>query len=273
MALLLTSVFGVTGCGSDDDVQVESRVKNVAPEASGVSDAPSKGDCDLVDRYNLDLLGVIDLDYLFERRDIAVFFELLNRLESGDFLNQNDRDVRDIYYLLDRDLLDRYNLLDLLDLLDRRDIITIGDLDGRLDFEDFSDLRDRCDAVSDSGVGADDDMSSAPTTLPAVDDDLAASTSVCVDDDEGVKRPFEVAVEQFREDLALFRVAQSGRNDQSLTEEQRQGHRDDYASAYDVKTKSAAAAIQVANERGFNLDSPDNLDESFLSRWDSTICE
>ena len=28
MALLLTSVFGVAGCGSDDDVQVESRAKN-----------------------------------------------------------------------------------------------------------------------------------------------------------------------------------------------------------------------------------------------------
>ena len=28
MALLLTSVFGVTGCGSDDDVEVESRTKN-----------------------------------------------------------------------------------------------------------------------------------------------------------------------------------------------------------------------------------------------------
>ena len=38
MALLLTSVFGVTGCGSDDDVAVESRVKNNAPEASAVSD-------------------------------------------------------------------------------------------------------------------------------------------------------------------------------------------------------------------------------------------
>jgi hypothetical protein len=29
MALLVTSVFGVTGCGSDDDVDVESRTKNV----------------------------------------------------------------------------------------------------------------------------------------------------------------------------------------------------------------------------------------------------
>ena len=103
--------------------------------------------------------------------------------------------------------------------------------------------------------------------MPAVDDpvsdDSTASASVCLDP----------AVEQFREDLALFRVVQSGRNDQSLTEEQRQGHRDNYASAYDVKTKSAAAAIQVANERGFNLDNPDNLDESFLRKWDSTICE
>ncbi|MFQ3366947.1 MAG: hypothetical protein ACI9BS_001094 [Candidatus Poriferisodalaceae bacterium] len=31
MALLVTSVFGVAGCSSDDDVQVESRVKNAAP--------------------------------------------------------------------------------------------------------------------------------------------------------------------------------------------------------------------------------------------------
>ena len=109
--------------------------------------------------------------------------------------------------------------------------------------------------------------------MPAVDDDLTASTSVCVDDDEGVKRPFEVAVEQFREDLALFRVAQSGRNDQSLTDEQRQGHRDDYASAYDVKTKSAAAAIKVVNERGFNLESPDQLDESFLRNREPRSCD
>mgnify|MGYP006221960929 CR=1 FL=1 len=72
MALLVTSVSGVTGCGSDDDVQVESRAKNAAPEvpesihASGgppppwddgdfgppASDGP-KADCDLDDRHEL----------------------------------------------------------------------------------------------------------------------------------------------------------------------------------------------------------------------------
>ena len=56
MALLMTSVFGVAGCGSDDDVQVESRVKNAAPEVSAVSDAPSEADCEFLDRVELDLL-------------------------------------------------------------------------------------------------------------------------------------------------------------------------------------------------------------------------
>jgi hypothetical protein len=62
MALLLSSVFGVTGCGSDDDVQVESRVKNAAPEASGASDAPSEADCDLGEVFDLK-----DLDRLFDQ--------------------------------------------------------------------------------------------------------------------------------------------------------------------------------------------------------------
>jgi hypothetical protein len=63
-------VFGVTGCGSDDDVDVESRVKNVAPEASGVSDALSKADCDL-----------LRSDYL---RDVVIDdgFELVKSVES-----------------------------------------------------------------------------------------------------------------------------------------------------------------------------------------------
>ena len=91
MALLVTSVSGVTGCGSDDDVQVESPAKNAAPEvpesinASGgppppppgdapppgddgdfgppASDGP-KADCDLDDRHELrnrnDLLDRLD---------------------------------------------------------------------------------------------------------------------------------------------------------------------------------------------------------------------
>jgi len=50
MALLVTPVFGVTGCGSDGDVQVESRAKNAAPEvpesinASGGPPPPPPGD-------------------------------------------------------------------------------------------------------------------------------------------------------------------------------------------------------------------------------------
>ena len=37
MALLLTSVFGVTGCGSDDDVQVETRINNSAEDNSDLT--------------------------------------------------------------------------------------------------------------------------------------------------------------------------------------------------------------------------------------------
>jgi len=186
-------------------------------------------------------------------------------------------------YLDDLDVLD-FKQLDLdLDILDLLALTAIGSRwDGK--FERAAVVRDRidqCAAASTTVPPAPTTVPPAPTTVPpapttvppapttvpavddAVSDDSTESASVC----------FDPAVEQFREDLALFRVVQSGRNDQSLTEEQRQGHRDNYASAYDVKTKSAAAAIQVANERGFNLDNPDNLDESFLRKWDSTICE
>ena len=75
MALLLTSVFGVTGCGSDEITQLEtrvdaleeqagSRVKNAAPEASGVSDAPSEADCDRRGEF-LTLLDRLDRSDLF----------------------------------------------------------------------------------------------------------------------------------------------------------------------------------------------------------------
>jgi hypothetical protein len=66
MALLLTSVFGVTGCGSDDDVQVESHAKNAAPETSAVSDAPSEADCEFLDSVELDLLDPL---YSLDLRD------------------------------------------------------------------------------------------------------------------------------------------------------------------------------------------------------------
>ena len=294
MALLMTSVFGVAGCGSDDDVQVESRVKNAAPEASGASNGLSKADCeDLLKRvggYDHDdlkkALAVAENQrYSMHRYDIHrddLLKDMRGRLAVDEYGRFIDDDFQ--HNSLDSDALGSRGMVKLLDVL--------GDLDDILDaFDDR--LLDQCAVVTGSGptsitknkLG----LSLTPTTIygpdsdgsydeGGSDDDVSVDLrilppSVCVDDGEGVKRPFEVAVEQFREDLALFRVAQNGRNDQSLTEEQRQGHRDDYASAYDVKTKSAAAAIQVANERGFNLNSPDNLDERFLRRWDSTICE
>ena len=116
MALLVSSVFGVAGCGSDDDVQVESRVKNVAPEASGVSDGPSEADCDLLDR---DLRDLLDLHVL------------RNDLEPDD-----------------PDDIDDLNDSELRDLLDRRDLFNLRDLRYLLD------LLDQCDAASDSGAGA-----------------------------------------------------------------------------------------------------------------------
>ena len=97
MALLVTSVFGVTGCGSDDDVQAESRVKNVAPGLD-VSDAPSKADCDRLDR--LDLRDLIDD---LDRLDLDDLVGLDDRL---DLLGQQIYELNRIY---------RLDLLDLLD--------------------------------------------------------------------------------------------------------------------------------------------------------------
>ena len=99
MALLLSSVFGVTGCGSDDDVAVESRVKNVAPweaalagEASGATDSLSKADCDLLDFDDLiDLIDRLDrLDRRLELRD-----EIRDLLDVRDLLNRLD--LRELY--------------------------------------------------------------------------------------------------------------------------------------------------------------------------------
>jgi hypothetical protein len=309
MALLLTSVFGVTGCGSDDDVDVESRVKNIAPEASGASNGLSKADCDdLLKRqiggggdddlkeqllvvqyhwYGLAYHGDIHEDDLISdlkgRLDVDRRWKNPEPYEYDPYRRFNSQIARSDFVELLDSLDDLAHTLDALDAVDRCAVVTgsgptsitknkLGlsltpttiygpDSDGSYD-EGGSDDYDSGGSYDEGG--SDDDVSVDLRILPP---------SVCVDDGEGVKRPFEVAVEQFREDLALFRVAQNGRNDQSLTEEQRQGHRANYSSAYDVKTKSAAAAIQVANERGFNLNSPDNLDERFLSRWDSTICE
>jgi hypothetical protein len=142
-ALLVTSVFGVTGCGSDDDVDVESRVKNAAPEATAVSDFPSESDCDLLDR--------LAYDYLLDRYD--------------DIIDSDRRDVSDFRHFVesldDDDLREPLDLLDLLDLLDRLDLDYLRDL-----LDDLDDLRYQCDVASKSGYVIDDLDSGT-----AIDDD------------------------------------------------------------------------------------------------------
>jgi hypothetical protein len=144
MALLVTSVFGVTGCGSDDDVQVESRVKNIAPEASGASDALSEAACqrDLREsdpRFDLTYVAAPVFD-LIELRDLRDLFDLsdLSYLSNGLAL----RDLLGLSDLGDfSDSLER--LIDLLDTLDS--------------------LLDQCAVASKSGV----DPVTATTEPPA----------------------------------------------------------------------------------------------------------
>ncbi len=63
MTFLATSMFSATGCGSDEDAQVESLVKNGAPGLHA-SDVPSKADCEFLDRVELDLLDrLYSLDF------------------------------------------------------------------------------------------------------------------------------------------------------------------------------------------------------------------
>ena len=221
------------------------------------------------------LRGLLDLDDLSDSKSLIKTIEKFDFLDSSDNRNISDlrkfyddinlKDVSDIQELIEAVKSDNENntVLDLMMGLNNyyeadKDFEMVMTNISLIAHSDLFNIRDRlqvCDDASESGTGADD----------AVSDDSTESASVCS----------VPAVEQFREDLALFRVAQSGRNDQELTLEQRQGHRDDYASAYDVKTKSAAAAIQVANARGysFDVDSPDQLDESFLRNWDSRFCD
>ena len=129
MALLVTSVFGVTGCGSDDgEAPVESRIKNstgywnygdIIPQSYG-------------ERYDpLAYYHEIDrLDEMYHYND-QYDDDIAPRLDASDAPSKADCDlVRHLYDLLDRrDLLDRsdsslvdrldlYNLYDLGDILD-----------------------------------------------------------------------------------------------------------------------------------------------------------
>ena len=149
VSIAFVMMIGVTGCGSDDDVEVESRVKNAAPEASGVSDGPSEADCDLIDLF--ELLG--NLDDLDDLDDLGVPLQADQR--AGEVAPRDRRallvDLRNLDDLIDlRDnLLDRFN--DLIDRIDRLDLPDIRDL---LDRFDIRDLLSRCDAASDSGADA-----------------------------------------------------------------------------------------------------------------------
>ena len=161
MALLVTSVFGVTGCGSDDDVDVESRVKNAAPEASGVSDGPSEADCDL---DLLDLRDLLDMIDLYDRLDII---DLYNLRDIIDLLDLVDR-----LYEINNKRLDRLYSLDIIDLSDLRD---------RLDL----DLRDQCDAASDGGADSVTTTTEPPTPATEPEPPAPADAPEGDDVDEG----------------------------------------------------------------------------------------
>jgi len=124
MALLVTSVFSVAGCGSDDDVDVESRVRN-----SKIDDLAIRADPTL--RSDLDSDDMIDYDDEYED-DIAP------RLDASDAPSEADCDRLDrlaLSYLitrLDRDILDLSDLRnlsdrDLLDLLEGRNFLELYD--------------------------------------------------------------------------------------------------------------------------------------------------
>ena len=86
MALLLSSVFGVTGCGSDDDVPpVESRIKNTGEDS---------GD------YGADDIGDSSRDQLdsddFEDPVLEIFDDQMADYHDFDF---DINDLRDPYVI------------------------------------------------------------------------------------------------------------------------------------------------------------------------------
>ena len=81
----------------------------------------------------------------------------------------------------------------------------------------------------------------------------------------------QALVDQFADDLEKFRIAQNGRNDESLTEEERKAHRENYSELYKIKEKSAVAVIEMANELGMSTSDKANLDERFLKDWENQV--
>ena len=193
MALLLTSVFGVTGCGSDENTQLEteitqlearvdaleeqaksrltnltldpnstisssendelrslenefddqtddavqfqSRSKNAAPEASGVSDAPSYDDCERL----IPFLKLGNLLNLLDRPDLLDRGSLLDRRVIDDllaFIDDLDLDRGYLDRVYDK-LLDDLELIDDLDL--RRNLPVLDQCDAALVIGNFGD--------------------------------------------------------------------------------------------------------------------------------------
>jgi|TARA_B110000444_G_scaffold28678_1_gene23703 hypothetical protein len=175
MALLVMSVFGVTGCGSDDDVDRESRVENAAPEASGVSGALSEAALTTPDCNSLVMLVLFDLISVtnFFSTDIQEFFDSNNIRKVRDFRDylELDDDLRiigeeeinsysssDASALMDKlDRLDRFNYVG-FDLLDLVNSIYIESHNNRFDDayravlcrldSDLRALLGRCDVAS-----------------------------------------------------------------------------------------------------------------------------
>jgi hypothetical protein len=216
MALLLTSVFGVTGCGSDDgEAPVESRVKNAAPEASeasGVSDALSKADCEFLTddldlrgfnaeygalRINLrdlrDLIDSFDSYNLIKHSDLRYLLEEINStLVTFNLANlRYHLDVLHLRELGDLNLITHFKMngIKVIDVRDLRDLIERID---RLDNDDkpLHDLLHQCRAAKSGAAidGEDNDDITPPPSIYFGEDDKGTEMypPVSEDDDDTV---------------------------------------------------------------------------------------
>jgi hypothetical protein len=118
MALLLTSVFGVTGCGSDDDeAPVESRIKNSTIDDIGGDSVGLGGDSVDIIEDRLDSLDLFDSDDSDDDYgsddvvDLKDVDELMFEPKSGDTIYDSPYDD-----FLDDDIKDEIKInLDLKD--------------------------------------------------------------------------------------------------------------------------------------------------------------
>ena len=120
---------------TDDAVQFQSRSKNAAPEASGVSDAPSYDDCDRL----IPFLELGEVLTLLDRPDLLDRGSLLDRRVIDDllaFIDDLDLDRGYLDRVYDK-LLDDLELIDDLDL--RRNLPVIDQCAAALMIGDFGD--------------------------------------------------------------------------------------------------------------------------------------